>query len=281
MLIRELGAGEGHDARPVLLLLPGTCCWWRGAFAGVLDGLAARFRVACVSYSGLDEADPTSTFDSLANEAEQIERMAQQMYGGAVFAAYGSSALGSALLGTLLARRSLHIERAILGSPDLPGLNPLVARAKAGGVAGTLLQMMQTGQPKNPKVAASVQAAVDDLGDYGAALMRALGVRVRERDGGFICRHTLEHMLAASLSAGLPRRMTAGGARVDALWATVPVAGGLGGLIPTAGAAAGPGGARRRLPPDVCVHEIVLRHEELLLCHPATWLETVEGILGR
>ena len=45
----------GEQGKPVLMLLPGTGCYWRSNFGKVIEPLAETFRVACVSYDGFDE----------------------------------------------------------------------------------------------------------------------------------------------------------------------------------------------------------------------------------
>jgi hypothetical protein len=45
MTIHEFGKKEN----PVILLLPGTMCHWKGNFDGVIDKLAEDFLVSCVA----------------------------------------------------------------------------------------------------------------------------------------------------------------------------------------------------------------------------------------
>lgn len=47
----------GEQGKPVLMLLPGTGCYWRSNFGKVIEPLAETFRVACVSYDGFDETE--------------------------------------------------------------------------------------------------------------------------------------------------------------------------------------------------------------------------------
>ena len=42
---------------PVIMLFPGTMCYWRGNFGGGIDTLAEKFLVSAVAYTGLDEGD--------------------------------------------------------------------------------------------------------------------------------------------------------------------------------------------------------------------------------
>ena len=50
----------GDKTNPVLLLLPGTMCYWKGNFGGVIDTLFKDFLVAVVAYTGFDETDKES-----------------------------------------------------------------------------------------------------------------------------------------------------------------------------------------------------------------------------
>lgn len=45
----------GNEGTPVILLLPGTCCYWKANFGNVAERLAENFRVGIVAYSGFDE----------------------------------------------------------------------------------------------------------------------------------------------------------------------------------------------------------------------------------
>ena len=45
----------GSEDAPAILLLPGTCCHWKGNFGHVIPLVAANYHVLCVSYDGFDE----------------------------------------------------------------------------------------------------------------------------------------------------------------------------------------------------------------------------------
>ena len=40
----------GEENAPVILLLPGTCCHWKGNFGHVIPLLSDEYRVFCVSF---------------------------------------------------------------------------------------------------------------------------------------------------------------------------------------------------------------------------------------
>ena len=62
----------GAENAPVILLLPGTCCHWKGNFGRVIPLLSDRYRVLCVSYDGFDETEHTE-FHTMLEETEKIE----------------------------------------------------------------------------------------------------------------------------------------------------------------------------------------------------------------
>ncbi len=103
MIIHEFGDGKN----PVILLLPGTACYWKGNFGDVIEDLSNDFLVAAVSYTGFDENDP-GAFQSVLNEVEQIEDYVERIYGGEIRCAYGCS-LGGSLVGQLVQRNKIRI----------------------------------------------------------------------------------------------------------------------------------------------------------------------------
>ena len=78
----------GEKDRPVLLLLPGTCCHWKGNFGHVIPALAQDYRVLAVSYDGFDETEATE-FPTMREETEKIEDYLLAHCGGHIRGAYG------------------------------------------------------------------------------------------------------------------------------------------------------------------------------------------------
>ena len=81
----------GAENAPVILLLPGTCCHWKGNFGRVIPLLSDRYRVLCVSYDGFDETEHTE-FPTMLEETEKIESYIQEHCGGHIRASYVSLA---------------------------------------------------------------------------------------------------------------------------------------------------------------------------------------------
>lgn len=44
----------GDKQKPAILLLPGTCCYWRSNFGHVIEPLQKNFYVCCVFYDGFN-----------------------------------------------------------------------------------------------------------------------------------------------------------------------------------------------------------------------------------
>lgn len=80
----------GKENAPTILLLPGTCCHWKGNFGHVIPLLAREYRVLCVSYDGFDETEPAE-FPTMMEETEKIEAYIREHCGGHIRAAYGCS----------------------------------------------------------------------------------------------------------------------------------------------------------------------------------------------
>ena len=103
----------GEQGKPVLMLLPGTGCYWRSNFGKVIEPLAETFRVACVSYDGFDETEQTQ-FPTMIEETAKIEEYIKKHYDGKICAAYGCS-LGGSFVGLMAARGEIHMDYGILG----------------------------------------------------------------------------------------------------------------------------------------------------------------------
>ena len=87
----------GKKSAPALLLLPGTCCHWKGNFGRVIPLLEEDFRVLCVSYDGFDETENTE-FPTMPEETEKIEAYIKEHCSGHIHGAYGCS-LGGVFCG--------------------------------------------------------------------------------------------------------------------------------------------------------------------------------------
>ena len=62
----------GKPDAPAILLLPGTCCDWKGNFEAVIPLLEKQYHVIAVSTDGYDDTGKT-TFTTAEAMAEKLE----------------------------------------------------------------------------------------------------------------------------------------------------------------------------------------------------------------
>ena len=79
----------GEPDASAIVLLPGTCCDWKGNFEAVIPLLKERYRVLCVSYDGFDRNEATE-FPTMLEETEKIEDYIKRNCGGHIRAAGAS-----------------------------------------------------------------------------------------------------------------------------------------------------------------------------------------------
>lgn len=137
----------GAQDAPVILLLPGTCCSWKGNFGQVMDLLTPDFRVLCVSYDGFDETERTE-FPTMLEETEKLEAYIRETCGGHIRAAYGCS-LGGSFVGLLVSRQNIHIDYGILGSSDLDQASIVAAKLQTAIMLPLLYPLIHDGKFKN------------------------------------------------------------------------------------------------------------------------------------
>ena len=107
----------GDKSSPVIMLFPGTACYWKGNFGHVIDELSKSFLVASVAYTGFDESDRES-YTTVSDELEKIEGYILGNYGGRIHASYGCS-LGGTFVAHIAARHNIHMKYGIIGASAL------------------------------------------------------------------------------------------------------------------------------------------------------------------
>ena len=70
----------GLETAPTILLLPGTCCDWKGNFGKVIPLLSDTFHVLCVSYDGFDKTEHTE-FSAMLDEIAKNRRLCSEKFG--------------------------------------------------------------------------------------------------------------------------------------------------------------------------------------------------------
>ena len=163
----------GKEDAPVILLLPGTCCHWKGNFGRVIPLLETDFRVLCVSYDGFDETERTE-FPTMLEETEKIEDYIQEHCGGHIRAAYGCS-LGGSFVGLLAARGRIHTDYGILGSSDLDQTSKFAAKLQTELLLPLIYPVIRDGRFKNRLLQKKMEKRVEQMGDYVKAFMEMLG----------------------------------------------------------------------------------------------------------
>lgn len=163
----------GEENAPVILLLPGTCCHWKGNFGHVIPLLSDEYRVLCVSYDGFDETERTE-FPTMLEETAKIEDYLKANCVGHIRAAYGCS-LGGSFVGLLAARGNIRMDYGILGSSDLDQSSKFAAKLQTNLLLSLMFPMLRDGRFKSPLLQKRVEKQMRQMGDYGAAFLRILG----------------------------------------------------------------------------------------------------------
>ena len=247
----------GAENAPVLLLLPGTCCYWKGNFGRVIPLLSGTFRVLCVSYDGFDETENT-VFPTMTEEAEKIEAYLREHCGGRIRAAYGCS-LGGSFVGLLAARRNIHMDYGILGSSDLDQASPFAAKLQADLFLPLIYPVIRDGQFKNRFLQKRLKKREAEMGDYVLAFMDMLGGA-----RPYVTLKSCKNQFYSDLVTRLPDKIDVPGTAIHIFYALKM-------------------GEKYRARYEQhfahpVIHEQDLQHEELLACFPEKWAQLVKCI---
>lgn len=250
----------GELSRPVLLLLPGTCCSWH-SFQEVVPLLTPDFYVVCASYDGFDETED-SVFPDMLCETARIEEYLKTAFGGHICAAYGCS-LGGSFVGLLVQRQNVRIDHAILGSSDLDQGGGAKARLQAWVIARVLHGVFQKGA-----LPGWMQKRLDRKSPqeraYMEPMLQMFGVGGREM--AFVKRQSIRNQFYSDLVTPLEEGIDVPGTAVHIFYALK-----MGAQYE----------ARYRLhfkAPDIRRHD--KNHEELLVCQPEEWAAEVRRCCG-
>ncbi len=139
----------GNMSGKTLMLLPGTCCDWQTNFGTVVKKLSKKYHLICVNYDGFDGSD--EIFSDMITVTEKIEKYIENNYNGMIDGAIGSS-LGSSFVGQLVQRENIHIDHAILGSPDLDQSCKISAKLQAMIVVPFLISYTKNNKKRKKAV---------------------------------------------------------------------------------------------------------------------------------
>lgn len=247
----------GAENAPVILLLPGTCCHWKGNFGKVIPLLADSFRVLCVSYDGFDETESTE-FPTMLEETEKIEAYLREHCGGHIRAAYGCS-LGGSFVGLLAARQNISMDYGILGSSDLDQASPLAAKLQTNLLVPLIYPLLRDGQFKSHFLQKRLQKREKEMGEYVKTFMDMLG-GVRP----YLTKQSCKNQFYSDLITPLPDQIDVPGTEIHIFYALKM-------------------GEKYRARYEqhfahLVIHEQDLQHEELLACYPEKWAQLVKSI---
>lgn len=247
----------GKEDAPVILLLPGTCCHWKGNFGRVIPLLETELRVLCVSYDGFDETERTE-FPTMLEETEKIENYIREHCGGHIRAAYGCS-LGGSFVGLLAARGRIHTNYGILGSSDLDQASKFAAKLQTELLLPLIYPVIRDGRFKNRLLQKKLEKRVEQMGDYVKAFMEMLGGA-----RPYVTEQSCKNQFYSDLITPLPDKIDIPGTQIHIFYALKM-------------------GEKYRARYEQhfarpVIHEQDMQHEELLACHPEQWAELVKSI---
>lgn len=247
----------GDEARPALMLLPGTCCHWRSNFGAVIPLLERDFHVLCVSYDGFDETEST-VFPTMIEETEKIEDYILEHCGGRIRAAYGCS-LGGSFVGLMAARRRIHMDFGILGGSDLDQSSPLSAKLMTKLMVGMIYPLIRDGRFRLRLMQKQMEKQARQDPEYIGAFMAMLGGA-----RPYVRKESCANQFYSDLVTPLPDKIDVPGTEIHVLYALKM-------------------GTKYRARylahfAHPVLHEQNLRHEELLAREPEKWAQLIKAI---
>lgn len=248
----------GEENAPAILLLPGTCCHWKGNFGHVIPLLAREYRVLCVSYDGFDETENTE-FSTMTEETEKIEAYIREHCGGHIRAAYGCS-LGGSFVGLLAARRNIRMDYGILGSSDLDQASPFAAKLQTNLLLPLIYPVIRDGAFKSRFLQKRMEKRAAEMPEYVAAFMEMLGGA-----RPYVTERSCKNQFYSDLVTPLPEKIAVPGTEIHVFYALK-----MGEKYR---------GRYERHFAHPVLHEHNLQHEELLACYPEKWAQLVKSII--
>lgn len=250
----------GSKTNPVILLLPGTMCYWKGNFDNVIDNLSQDFLVAAVAYTGFDESD-TESYVSVTDELEKIEQYIKEHYGGKICAAYGCS-LGGTFVAHLATRHNISMKYGIIGSSDLDQAGNIKASLMAKLMVKVTYNFIHTGHYNSRLMQKRYEQQMADPDPYNKAFVAITG---RDKyDMSFITKESMINQFKSDLVTPLPTGIDNGETQIHIFYAKKM-------------------GEKyleryRKYFKSPIIHEQDMRHEEFLGVYPEDWCKLVKEI---
>ncbi len=256
MVIHEFG----NSNNPIILLLPGTCCYWKANFKNVLNQLQEYFYVGIVAYSGFEDTEQ-SEFISMDDEVVKLEKHIQSHYGGKVYALYGCS-LGGSFVSLLAARQKIQMKYGIIGSSDMDQSGNISASIKAALVGKVIYPFIHSGKYKNRFLQKRMERRLSEPDPYYKAFVSLVGVV--KYDMRFISKSSVKNQFYSDLLTRLPEKINPPQTEIHVLYARKM-------------------GVKyleryKRYFANPVIHTFSLRHEELLGVYPEQWIQLIKEI---
>lgn len=250
----------GNKNNPVIMLLPGTMCYWKGNFGNVIDELSKKFLVAVVAYTGFDDND-TESYTNVNDELNKIEQYIKDNYDGRICAAYGCS-LGGTFVAHLTARHNIHMQYGIIGSSDMDQAGKVKAAIMSALMVKVTYNFIHTGQYKSKLMQKRFKSQMDSPDSYNHAFVAMTG---RDKyDMSFITKESLKNQFKSDLVTPLPTQIDNGETQIHIFYAKKM----------------GEKYLERynKYFKNPVIHEHDMRHEEFFGLHTNEWLALVEEI---
>lgn len=250
----------GNKNNPVIMLLPGTMCYWKGNFGKVIDRLSENFLVAAVAYTGFDDNDQED-YVSVEDELQRIEKYINDNYGGRICAAYGCS-LGGTFVAHLAARHNIHMQYGIIGSSDMDQAGKIKASILTALMIKITYNFIHTGSYKSKLMQKRFQSQMSDPDPYNRTFVAMTG---RDRyDMSFITKTSLKNQFRSDLTTPLPKQIDNGESQIHVFYAKKM----------------GEKYLQRYHTyfKNPIIHEHDMRHEEFFGIHSEEWCALVEKI---
>jgi len=249
----------GDKNKPVILLLPGTMCYYKSNFSNVIEDLQNYFYVSVVSYTGFDELDNES-YSTALNEIEQIEKYVKENYNNEILAAYGCS-LGGSFVTHLVSRANIHIKFGIIGSSDMDQAIKLNAWIESNILVKLMYNFIHLGHFKSKFIQSkfSKEAKKDE---YLSEFVKLIGCE--KYDLSFITKESLKNQFYSDLITKFNQNIDNGETKIHVLYAKKM----------------GKKYLKRykKYFKNPIIHEFDLRHEELLVLNPKKWVNVIKNI---
>lgn len=250
----------GDKNKPVIMLFPGTMCYWKGNFGGVIDQLSKDFLVAVVAYTGFDETD-TEDYHSTIEEVTKIEQYITEHYQGSIRAAYGCS-LGGSFVAQLAARHNIHMQYGIIGSSDMDQAGNFKAGLLASLMVKITYHFIHTGSYKSRLMQKRYEKQMADPDPYNRGFVAIVG---RDNyDMSFITKESLKNQFQSDLVTPLPEQIDNGETEIHVFYAKKMGKEYL--------------ERYRKYFKNPIIHTHDMRHEELLGVYPDDWCALVKEI---